>query len=256
MRLKTEPHLYLHVPSESQLKAAVLTVSDLPPLCYCLAEEPDYPFHAKLWKFLSCICSRESLVCPIPERALLHSGWQESLVFPGCAPSYPKGPLRSPATLYLKFSSIPCDDLCFLQPSTEHSSTLWREGNTLKEKEKKQTAQSCREFRPGSFLGAGVLRAGSYFWLVTTPSFIHEDSSEENPAHQFSQLREAHCFCNCNILQLLDSTDHSWQKGASSSWGWVHRGTISANSPRATSTGTSGDLLCHLWEESSALTLF
>lgn len=37
--LKIEPHLYLHIPSESQLKAAVLTLPDLPPLCYCLAEE-------------------------------------------------------------------------------------------------------------------------------------------------------------------------------------------------------------------------
>lgn len=48
MGLKIEPHLYLHIPRESQLKAAVLTVSDLPPLCYCLAEE------VAPWAHLSC----------------------------------------------------------------------------------------------------------------------------------------------------------------------------------------------------------
>lgn len=47
-------------------------------------------------------------------------------------------------------------------------------------------------------------RAGSWhFGLVTTASCSHEDSDEQNPTHKFSQLREAHCFCNCHVLDQL-----------------------------------------------------
>lgn len=153
MRLKIEPPVYLHILSESQLKAAALAISDLPPWCYCLAEHPEYTFHAKLWKLLSCICTRESLICSIPA-CRESSAAQQMAGEPGVPRMCPLLPQESfevqPSIinflLYL-------DNLCFLQTTTEHSSTLWREGNALKEKEKKPTVQSCREFRPGSFLG-------------------------------------------------------------------------------------------------------
>lgn len=64
-------------------------------------------------------------------------------------------PLRFTPTLDLEFSSTPCGGhLWLIHPSTEHPSTLLREGNVLEEKEKKQLVQSQGEFGPDSFLGA------------------------------------------------------------------------------------------------------
>lgn len=86
------------------------------------------------------------------------------------------------------------------------------------------------------------------FWLVTTASFIHEDSSEEKPAHKLSQLRAAHCLCNCNFFVAFRQHRPLLTAGYQFFLRLSPQRTISVYSPRATNTESSPDLLCHLWK--------
>lgn len=102
------------------------------------------PFTQCFGNCLSCICSRESLIFPAPAcressaSRQSHYGMAGEHGFPGLCPLLSQRswlPLRFTATLYLKFSSIPCGGhLCFLHRSTEDPSTLLREGNAWRRK--------------------------------------------------------------------------------------------------------------------------
>lgn len=72
MILKSGPHLELHLPSKSiqpQLEGDILTSSNLPSLHYCLCWRSSIlttPFMQWYGNCLSCFCSQESLIFPVP----------------------------------------------------------------------------------------------------------------------------------------------------------------------------------------------
>lgn len=279
MILKTEPHLYLHIPSESvqsQLEGDILTISDVPPLRYCFAEE------AAHWLRLSCNASE--IVCPVfsqgspwsslfqlVEKALLHdrasAGWQESLGFLGCAHSYPKGPGCLWGSLQPSILNFPLHhvgDICALStPLQTTQAPSW--GREMSWRRKRRS----NGFSPGGNLDPtpSLVPVGRdqpswdcrkedrelVFWAGNN-CFL-QPRGEQKPAHKFSQLSASHCFCNCSFLeQLLLMAGH--QHFLSLSPQCLSQSIISVNSPRATDTETSHDLPCQLWEEASAFALF
>lgn len=161
MILKSGPHLELHLPSKSiqpQLEGDILTSSNLPSLHYCLCWRSSIlttPFMQWYGNCLSCICSQESLIFPVPTHRELCFTTEPAWGFPGLCSLLPQScwvPLRLTTTLCLKFSSLPHGG----HPSAEHSSPHSWKGNDVVEKERRKLVQSWGELASSCSLSASV----------------------------------------------------------------------------------------------------